>query len=747
MSTTQTQRSNVSVLRACLTILLAVFVVEMALMLLLEEQLKQLSSVTAALVDAALLSTFTLPVVWCVLIRPLRASEVRTATFAESLLASTADAVITMDSDRVIQSGNDAAEVLFGWTEDELVGRNVNVLVPEPHAGEHDGYVERFLTTGEAQVLGRPLGERPRLRGVRKDGSSFVLDLMVREMGVDGGKTGFVGVIQDLTALDEARQQAEAANTAKSEFLANMSHEIRTPMNGVLGFVDLLLGTELSPKQLDYVRTVHMSGELLLTILNDILDFSKIEAGQLELETLDFDVVQLVESVGDMFAARAHERHVELICRPPLSGPRYLSGDATRLTQILSNLVSNAIKFTNEGEICVIVSTGTVIKEVCPVRIQVEDTGIGISEEGMGRLFEDFSQVDGSTARRFGGTGLGLAISRRLTELMGGAISVSSTEGEGTCFTVDLQLAVAAEIPDDVSVALPPSFMGMRVLAVDDNETNLKQLDELLSGQGCEVSCVDSAPKALKQLRRAEDSDRPYRLILSDMMMPLTDGIAFARAVRARCSLDDVKFLLISSILIDEAMLTPDLRIDETLNKPVKTSTLFPAMIRAMASEPGAEPSGDLGSAAEPAQSGLGGLRVLLAEDNPVNARLAETLLSKAGLQVQTAGDGVAAIEAWQGSQFDLILMDVQMPEMDGLVATAKIREREGDGAHIPIIAMTASALMDDKQRCLDAGMDDHVAKPVRPNELFATLAHWAGAAAAGEAQSEPATAGNRPNH
>jgi signal transduction histidine kinase/DNA-binding response OmpR family regulator/HPt (histidine-containing phosphotransfer) domain-containing protein len=539
-----------------------------------------------------------------------------------------------------------------------------------------------------------------------------------------------------------ARDAALAAVRAKSEFLANMSHEIRTPMNGVLGFVELLGSTPLEERQREYLNTVRASGEALLSILNDILDFSKIEAGRIELETIDFSPRELVESVADLFAPKAQEKKIEFMCGVAASVPPRLKGDPTRLRQVLLNLVGNAIKFTEHGEVELETTATERPDGQSALEFVVRDTGIGIARSRIGGLFQPFVQADGSTTRKFGGTGLGLVISRRLVDLMGGTIEVASEEQKGTRFTV--RVVLPSGTPVAAAPIVPVALHQAPVLVVDDNATNRSLMHEVLRSFGCEVVCVAGGSEALAALRDAADAGRRFGLLLIDMQMPDMDGRTFAELVRADARFADIPRILLSSMLFASTVRASELGVHAILTKPVKRAALFDAIVTVFDQLSGGEvesapvPPTDKGKSPSDVLVGVGkGIRLLLAEDNPVNQKLAKALLGKTGAEVLLADTGRAAVETWERGGIDMILMDVQMPEMDGTEATVEIRRREGPDRHVPIVAMTAHAMPGDREMCLGAGMDDYITKPIRPAELARVVGQW-GRGRQGEA-AEPA--------
>jgi two-component system sensor histidine kinase/response regulator len=642
------------------------------------------------------------------------------------IVDSAYDAYVAMDASGFIIDWNRQAELTFGWPREQAVGRLLHeLIIPPSHRAAHVAGMRRFLETGKGQLLHR----RVEVPALRRDGGEFPVEMTISPIRYSN-EWIFSAFLHDITErkqaeaeLRQARDAAEAASRAKSEFLANMSHEIRTPMNAIIGLTELLLDTPLNAEQRDYLETIKKSADALLSVINDILDFSKIEAGKLELEYSPFD---LRDTLGDMLntlALRAHQKGLELACHIAPEVPETVIGDPVRLRQVLLNLVGNAIKFTDRGEVVVDVQmletqraeSGSDAKE-CTLHFQVRDTGIGIPADKQALIFEAFVQADSSTTRRFGGTGLGLAISSRLVKRMGGRIWVESELGKGSTFHFTAHFTLPREALERPLRQGPGRLHGLSVLVVDDNATNRFILAETLAQWQMRPITVESAAAALQVLETAQQAGEPFSLVLLDAQMPEVDGFMLAERIREHPDLTGATIMMLSSACQPlEARRCQELGLAAYLTKPIKQTELYRAILAALGS-PETQPQTPPSPISRIGRT----LRVLLAEDNLVNQKLTVRLLEKQGHTIVVAANGREAVEAVQRQPFDLVLMDVQMPEMDGFEATAAIRQLErGTGRHLPILAMTAYAMKGDRERCLASGMDDYISKPIQPRELW----------------------------
>jgi PAS domain S-box-containing protein len=674
-------------------------------------------TVERALAAAAALGALVLlGIFWvCSLRRKVRAQTTRITAQIESA----SDWIYTVDRTGRITSFNAAGEAMTGITAAEALHHPFHQLVHPADLPQFTDY-SRLDPHAPAEALTQ------QFRIHRKDGGELWVEAKSRPVSQADRKIEWLGVARDISQrkqieaqLQQAKETAEQTARAKSEFLANMSHEIRTPMNGVIGMSNLLLDTSLNGEQRDFTQTIRHSAEALLTVINDILDFSKIEAGKLTFESLDFDLRETIESTIELLAPRASSKGIELNMLVPYQLPCLLRGDPSRLRQVLMNLVGNALKFTERGEVSLTVALERETENDVELLFQVSDTGIGIADEAQVRLFQPFSQADTSTTRKHGGTGLGLAISKRIVEQMGGKITLTSRAGEGSTFgfTVKLQKQSTSTLELEVG-----ALKGVRALVVDDNATNRKILHHFVISWGMRNGSAADAREALKLLREAAHMGDPYRLVLLDYQMPEMDGVQLASAIKNDPLLANLPVLLLTSLgtrLADELMTQAG--IAQCLQKPVRQSELFNAVARVFSTSSPLSPV-----PSSPAHSGdpakpRSKLRILVAEDNAVNQKVALRQLQKLGFPADAAANGCEVLEALERIPYDIVLMDCHMPEMDGYAATRAIRQHRSLSKTY-IIAMTANAMQGDREKCLEAGMNDYVSKPTRLLELERVL-------------------------
>jgi PAS domain S-box-containing protein len=641
----------------------------------------------------------------------------RQKIYFEALVQNSPVAIVVLDNNQKIISCNPSFEKLFGYKYSDILDKNLDsLIVPEESIDEALAYTHQAMEGPVHGVCKRQ----------HKDGKLVDVELFAVPVIVSGQKVGAFALYHDISEIIHAQQEAEEANRAKSEFLANMSHEIRTPMNGIIGMLELALETHLSAEQRDYLNVSLQSADALLTLLNDILDFSKIEARKLEFEIIDFNLHTLVEDVAVTSSKRAEEKGLEMACLVHPDLTTELCGDPGRLRQILINLVGNAIKFTENGEVVLQAEPISETETDTTVRFSVQDTGIGIPTERLSSVFDRFTQADGSTTRRYGGTGLGLTISKQLVEAMGGNLTVESEVGKGSTFWFTIKLKKQGKKKVDRTTGLP-NIQELPVLVVDDNATNLTILSKITAGFGCRVSTAPSGEKCLEMLRAASQIGNPYQIVLLDMQMPEMDGEKTATAIINDPLCNKTSIIILTSMgQRGDAKRLQALGCAGYLLKPVKQQLLFDMLIAVLGRKKDMQArANQLVTRHTINEQKQKGLRILLAEDNPINQKLAIVNLKKAGYEVDTVENGLQAFEKIQLEQYDAVLMDVQMPVMDGYEATQHIRTWEGEKRHIPIIAMTARAMKEDRELCLEAGMDDYLSKPLERQVLYSVLEYW----------------------
>lgn len=635
-----------------------------------------------------------------------------------AILDTVADGIITFDEAGVIEEYAANAERVFGFTADEVVGKNISMLIPVDAC---HGLMKKqpWYLSSSRDVLSSDSAQD--IEGRRKDGSAFPLELAVSEMLL-GDRRYYTCMVRNISRrvraqseLIAAKHEADAANKAKSEFLANMSHEIRTPMNSIIGFTHLCLQTELGAAQRDYLEKVYFSANSLLAIINDTLDYSKIESGKLEIEQVPFNLSDVLSNVAFNISLRAEEKHLELLIDNGIEIPQVLVGDALRLGQVLSNLASNAVKFTEAGEVEIKVEAERLELGQVMLRFSVSDTGIGMSDEQIGKLFQSFSQADPSTTRKYGGTGLGLVISKRLVELMGGRISVESQPGKGSIFSFELSLSY---LPDIIPTFAP--YGGLNVLLMVGNDSARRLMKAYFVSLGAEVLAVSGSDEGIAAIRHADETDHPFDIVAMDSNTQGMSGLVeVVRQIKIELPLRQRPAVIyFSGHTYSENLPASEgsKLMDAIISKPVTAFSLLDA-IKARDSGRNAASSSEHGASAPD----LSGLHVLLVEDNQLNQLLAKTLLSRAGVRVSIACNGIEAIKSVRLAQFDAVLMDIQMPEMDGIEATRNIRE-EFTLAELPIIAMTANVMRGDRERYISAGMNDYISKPIHYEALYDIL-------------------------
>lgn len=642
-----------------------------------------------------------------------------------TIMDNVGEGIITLDEHGIIESFNAAASVIFGYSTEEAVGQNIKILMPADMQAAHDAGMKRYLAGGEPTVVGRKSVELP---GLHKNGNVFYLELAINAMIIEG-KHLFVGIVRDITErkrseleLRTAMEQAELANKAKSEFVANMSHEIRTPLNAVLGMAELLTRTELSADQKKYLEMISSSGKSLLSILNDVLDFSKIEAGRMELSPTQFRLSDVMHSLATIMSVNAGDKNLELAIGVEPDIPKILVGDAHRLQQILVNLVGNAIKFTERGEVSILVECIAQSASNASLRFCVRDTGIGMTQLQQERLFSPFTQADSSMTRKFGGTGLGLTISRRLAELMGGRIDMCSELGLGSEFSVVLPFAIAN---NEEEAARPHKLLGhLRLLVIDDSETTRTYLSKTIKAWNWESDCVASSTEAIEHIRTQHMQGSAYDVILVDWQMPDIDDMSTVQAIKAMLSESAMPLIVMVNSFGRSKLMETNLSLqpDAYLFKPITSSSLFDTLHEALARH-----SSHVSVLAELSEAVYTRInaRLLLVEDNSFNQIVAKGLLEQAGATVDIVDDGKKAVDLLRVNPdaYEIILMDVQMPVMDGFTATRLIRDELQ--LTLPVLAMTAGVTEFEREKCIASGMNDLIAKPIEVEKMLATINHF----------------------
>jgi two-component system, sensor histidine kinase and response regulator len=671
----------------------------------------------------------------------------RTKALLDSIIQNLPTSVFLKDAeDLEYVLWNRASEELYGYSSEEVIGRTADDFFPKEQADRFREQDRDVLASGKLLRVSEQIVD------TRDRGPRILHSKKLRILDEDGRARYLLGIAEDITdrkeaenSLITAREAAEQANRAKSEFLANMSHEIRTPINGIIGMAELTLNTELTYEQREYLETVQMSAESLLRLINDFLDFSKIEAGKLDLVAMDFSLRDFMGNTMSTLAIHAHRKGLELVYHIPSTVPDALTGDPGRLRQVLVNVVGNAVKFTDRGEVVVRVETESEDKNQIKLHFSVRDTGIGIPLDKQEKIFQTFEQVDTSTSRKYGGTGLGLAISLQLVQKMGGSVWVESEPGKGSTFHFVVGLGLESQ-PRRVSrIEDTAALKGWPLLVVDDNATNRRILEETVLQWGMKPTVVDSGRAALAAMEVAHNVGRPFKLVLTDCMMPEMDGFQLAERIGADSRLKAATIIMLTSAgERGDASRCVNLGIAAYLLKPIKQSELLFTLSQVLHGPQRLE--GQTLITRHSIRESKLRLRVLLAEDNPVNQKVASKMLERMGHTVSIAENGLEVLSALEKQSFDLILMDIQMPEMDGFEATRSIREHEkAAGEHVPIVAMTAHAMKGDKEKCLQAGMDGYIAKPINAQQLFETIENLFQTGLTAEQPPEAPEAGKSP--
>lgn len=725
-------------IKTFITILLAAMAAELIAMAVIA-RLGAVSPAASALIDSALLAVMLAPIIYLLVTREMTAlikdrESIKTMGQRNKLVfEALGEGVYGMDMSGNVMFVNRAAERILGYSEADLLGKHSHEIF---HYARSDGskYHSKdcniYATSKDGKV--RRIADKVFWK---KDGSSVPVEYMATPVIEDGKIAGVVIAFQDITdrlglerGLIKAKEDAEAANRAKSEFLAVMSHEIRTPMNAIIGMGELLEETPLDKEQGQYVRIFKSAGENLLNIINDTLDFSKIEAGRIELESIDFNLEDLTEGVCKFMALKAHKKGLELTCEVSEDIPCAVSGDPNRLRQVLINLIGNAIKFVEKGEIAIVVKPQKLQDGEAELLFSVKDTGIGIAENKINSIFESFTQADSSTTRKYGGTGLGLAISKRIVGLLGGRIWVESRLNEGSVFYFTAKYKISEETAVRHEKAGDEELTGLKTLVVDDNTTNRLILSRILRSWGAAVQTAQSGAEGLAAIERANGEGAPYSLILLDYFMPGMDGLQMTQRIKDRPGFfTGIIMMLTSDSRGSEINQAKKMGISEYLIKPVKKSELKDAILLSLGRRTPAPAA--CAAQANPAQAGFKPLKILLADDAEDNRTLILSQLKNYPFLVDTAVNGEEALTKFKAGKYDLLLMDMQMPVLDGYAATAAIRifEKAGGLAPSKIIAFTASVMKEDIERAMRAGCDAHLSKPVKKAALLELIKKYSG--------------------
>ncbi|MDD3417880.1 MAG: response regulator, partial [Lachnospiraceae bacterium] len=647
------------------------------------------------------------------------------------LMFSIQDAVIMLDNNGMVVNWNKAAEEMFGYTFKEVEGQSLHKLIvpPEIYVRAEENF-EKFKHTGE----GRLINKVTEIHAVKKDGSKFIAEVSVSAIKLKGMNHA-VGIVRDITERRQTQQKlldsmdaAETANKAKSQFLANMSHEIRTPMNGIIGFLDLLSKTELDNRQEDYIREIKTASESLLALINDLLDFSKIEANKLELEHISFDIRKLIEEITSSFSLRAYSKGIEIHTWIDNSIPLSAIGDPGKLRQVLENLIGNAVKFTAKGKVVITAKLVSITMDKTEILFSVEDTGIGITDQDIQKLFEPFTQVDASTTRKYGGTGLGLSICEKIVEMMSGRITVKSVFGSGATFSFNISFDNAKEEQEEIAEEVE-NLKGLKILVADQSSTTREIVKYYLEGAGCIVIEADNSEKIIEQLRVNSITDNKIKVALLSVDMPDQNCFDLAEKIKAEESIKDTILNLITYYVnpCDKKM-PAEKGISELIYKPIFRNDLYNCILVSIGKIDKNQlritkvhiPADVIFDEYQKKNT-----RILLVEDNVTNQKLVANILRNASLSFDAKENGNEALKALEVRDYDLVLMDCQMPELDGYEATKQIRLNEEGKSHIPIIAMTANVLKSDIEKCLKTGMDDYISKPFRANDLLEIIAKW----------------------